>query len=438
MKRILHEPNNLKTAIIEPKHCFMKLKKQTLTILVLLFCLCPVMTAHARISLGSERLQLSGFGTLGLVKGGNENLGFRQNMEMKGKVDSSLNWTPDSLLGAQLDWQIINKLDATFQLVLKDRVENSFVESIEWAFLKYQATPDLFVRAGRFGADLFMISQYKNVGFAYLWARPPVEFYGPISYNYFNGADLAYSFQLGEGRITTKLLGGVTESKQPLPIGELTLELNPAAAASIEWENDYLQLRLGFVYLELKSSLTHDREIEELAPLTRAEEAGYTRQFAADSEYNAVNVNFYSTGLKYEQNSWIIQTEIGFIDSEFDGFLPAINSYLSIGRNFDTITPYLLFGYIKSTEDPEKAPDLPPELDIVEHLIQPVYDSGFYDQKTLSCGIRWDIRHDTALKAQWDHTWTNNAGASLWTQDGAVDDDDITMDIFSVNISFVF
>lgn len=59
-------------------------------------------------------------------------------------------------------------------MVGRDRLDNTFENSVEWAFLKGRLFPKLIVRAGRLGVDVFMLSEYRNIGFAYPWVRPPV------------------------------------------------------------------------------------------------------------------------------------------------------------------------------------------------------------------------------------------------------------------------
>ena len=63
-------------------------------------------------------------------------------------------------------------------------------EAIEWAFAAYRPQADLTLRLGRVNPDWFLMSDYRNVGFAYLMARPPVEFYGSLPSS-LDGMDLA-------------------------------------------------------------------------------------------------------------------------------------------------------------------------------------------------------------------------------------------------------
>ena len=58
------------------------------------------------------------------------------------------------------------------------------------AFLKYQATGDLNVRLGRIPAPLFMVSEYRKVGYVNPWIRQPNEVYFQVPFNSLDGGDV--------------------------------------------------------------------------------------------------------------------------------------------------------------------------------------------------------------------------------------------------------
>ena len=158
---------------------------------------CPVSTADV---IEEQRFRVSGFATLGAVKSGDEDLGFRQGLYQEGVFDGDWSLKSNSNLGLQLDANINDRLSATVQLVGRTRVENNLENSLEWAFLRYRATQSITVRAGRLGPNNYMLSDYRNIGFAYLWVRPPTEFYSIISFDHLDGLDVAYSSAAGKAR----------------------------------------------------------------------------------------------------------------------------------------------------------------------------------------------------------------------------------------------
>jgi hypothetical protein len=51
----------------------------------------------------------------------------------------------------------------------------NYEPELTWAFISYAPVPDMKVRAGRLGWDVYMLSDSRNVGYSYLWVRPPVD-----------------------------------------------------------------------------------------------------------------------------------------------------------------------------------------------------------------------------------------------------------------------
>jgi len=120
-----------------------------------------------------ERITLSGFGTLGLVTAAADDVGFRRDMNQDIAVfDQDIRIETDSLLGIQTDIRLTPDLDAGVQFVLRHQADMDIENSLHLAFLRYRFTPQVTVRAGRMGIDVYMLSDYRNVGFAYPWVRP--------------------------------------------------------------------------------------------------------------------------------------------------------------------------------------------------------------------------------------------------------------------------
>ena len=65
------------------------------------------------------------------------------------------------------------------------------------------------------------------------------------------------------------------------------------------------------------------------------------------------------------------------------------------------------------------------------------YDDSFFDQESASLGLRWNIRHDTALKVQWSHTWIEAAAATLWKRRN-IPEEETEIDTYSISVDFIF
>lgn len=384
-----------------------------------------------------EDVGFSGFATVGLLRGGDEVLGYRRDFSRDGVFDNDWRMKPDSLLGLQVDVSLTGKLDAAAQLVAKDRPNNTLDESLEWAFLRYRPIPGLTLRGGRLGLDLFMLSEYRNLGFSYLWARPPVEFYGMFPYYHYDGADITYATALGEGVFRARLFSGSTQATILFSSSDVDIDIDSYVGAMLGWEFDRWQARLSFASLNQDSSSPGAGQLgailRQAAGLWPEAEA-----IADDLETKGSRVYYYSAGFIYDPKPWTVQSEISYIDSGYNNVFGSLwSAYLSLGRRFGPVTVYGLGAQVENTDDRVQVPAAPPPLAELQQQVQTVYDLSFIKQRSLSLGMRWDIRYDLALKMQWDHTWVDDYGGLLWQQKRPLTDGE-TLDTLSINLNFVF
>jgi hypothetical protein len=383
-----------------------------------------------------EQTRFSGFGTIGLLRGGNEVLGYRRDLSQHGVFDNDWAFEPDTLLGLQFDLKLNQELDTAVQLVAKERPNNTLNESLEWAYLRYQPTPELTLRGGRLGLDLFMLSEYRNLGFSYLWARPPVEYYGPASYNHYNGADTNYTIDLGEGQLCARLFAGSAQGTFVTPSMEMEVESKPLFGATLGWEFDRWQARLGLATMKHASS--NQRTSQMSAALRQVTDLWpEAAEIADDLEFKGKRLNYISAGFAYDYNTWSLQSEVSYIDSDYNVFGSLLSAYLSLGRQIGPVTIYGLVALAENPDGRVQVTSAPPPLAEMQQQLQALYDVTYVKQHSLSLGIRWDILYNLALKVQWDRTWIDEHGGLLWLQKEPLTDS-WTLDTFSLNLNFVF
>jgi len=125
----------------------MTITKQPYQIVFLFLLLLP---CHALSSTEEGSLppyRFSTFGTLGIAYTPGD-ISPSHTMGDKNSFHDHFSWPYDSLLGLQADIQFTPSLSATAQLVLKERVDNSLDETLEWAFVRWRpndlpANPDM-------------------------------------------------------------------------------------------------------------------------------------------------------------------------------------------------------------------------------------------------------------------------------------------------------
>ncbi len=158
-----------------------------------------------------ETFFLNGFGTLGGVYSSSDQASFIRDKSQPNGARGGLFWETDSRLGIQARWKPRDDFETMLQVVSKYRYDGSYRPTLTWGFLKYAFTPDVELRAGRLGFDIYLNADSSDVGYSYLWVRPPVEYYAPIYYTHFDGLDLTVRQAIGDGVLKGKLFGGQTD-----------------------------------------------------------------------------------------------------------------------------------------------------------------------------------------------------------------------------------
>ncbi len=385
-------------------------------------------------------IHLSGFGTLGATHSDSEQLGFRRDLSREGTSKNEWDFETDSLLGLQLDINLTESLSSAIQLVAKERSNNSLGESIEWAYIRFQASPGTAFRAGRMGFDVFMLSEYRNLGFAYLWVRPPVEFYGALAFDHFDGVDAVYSTSLGTGTIRAKLLAGVTENhfaSGPLD-SVIEVGINPVLGGNISWEDDHWRTQFGVASLKIDSSFKANKQL-----ISALQQVAFlwpeANSIARDIQTSGRHLRYISGGIAYEDDTWVLQSEAGYIKTDIGQFASLASGYISTGYKIGPTTLFALGAIAKNTSNQKQVNSAPPipDLQLLQAQIQASYDLNHIKQHSLSLGVRWDIRHDMALKAQWDHTWVGEYGGGLFYLKAPTPSRS-EVNTFTLNLDFLF
>lgn len=178
----------------------MKIKKLSVAVsAALVLAYLPVHADDEGLGGGPE-VKLRGFGTFGVVRNTNSKLDFMDNLSQPRGAGYSHKWDfgVDSKLAVQADAKFNEKLSASWQVMTQRQYDDSYRPQTEMAFLKLQPTGDFNVRLGRVPAGLFMVSEYRKVGYVNPWVRQPNEVYFQLPFNSSDGIDGTYQFSSGD------------------------------------------------------------------------------------------------------------------------------------------------------------------------------------------------------------------------------------------------
>lgn len=412
--------------------------KHGLVTLTLLLLACPAYAEVADEAKAPEAesysrgikdvFKLSGFGTLGVAGSDNDRVDFATSVLKPNGVGYTRDWSVnvDSRVGVQLSYLPTEKFSAVLQVISEQRYDNSWDPEVEWAFLQYNFTPNLSLRAGRMLLPLYMFSEYRKVGFALPWVRPPASFYS-VPVNNTDGLGILYQHRLGE--LNYRFYGVYGQDDLKSPSGGLT-KAREGLTLSNTFEYKDATFRLGYSRVKLTIE-----DLDDLFAIYRffgpEGEAIYDEFKVRDREYSVL-----ALGGWYDPGQWFVGGE--WSRAFTDTFIQPGNSwYVTGGYRFNKITPYLI--YSESRLSHGSIPQLsgPPFVvsglnNLLGEILRPI------NQSTIAVGARWDFAEHAAFKVQLDHIKTeNNSNGNFINVQPNFDRGD-SVNILSFTVDFVF
>lgn len=404
---------------------------------------------------GGSGLRFNGFGTVGLVRAHNsEGWEFTRDKTQpaeEGRIKTQV----DTRVGLQANWQPSPRWEGVTQVVLKHANPDAPAEQyVDWAFVAFRPTPDWTFRVGRTAPDVFLLVDYRNVGFAYPWVRPNSEFYGWIAPDSSDGMDVTHAWQDGSAQWRVKFSYGQSRtavigfSGDEVPM----LRNQGFITSTLSREDDGLLLKAS--YSRTRSSLTGVPGLQSLDQGLAALQAipvPSVAQEAAVLRDNVLLTNRFSEylalGASYEQGPWWLHAEVNRLGGEL------INSngwraYASVAHRFGRVTGYTVWGRALPAGAPVAAPTdwattlaplvgdaMAQQAMMLGSAAAQVSNFSRIDQRSNSLGLRWDFDARMALKLQWDHIHVHPAGSGLWEHGRPAA---ARADVLSATLDFIF
>jgi len=305
----------------------------------------------------------------------------------------------DSIIGIQLDAVLSDELSVITQIIAYGW--DDYNAAIEWAFLRWQATESLLLRAGRLRAPLYMFSDYLEVGFAYPWIMPPAEVYGFAPITGMDAIDIFYRGDLFDIEYTVQTLYGRNDTKMDLvDLGETRFDAANMTGLILGAGNSYANFQCRYLIV---NDFTFD--IPDMEPLYAGLElAGYPQLIDDLKIYRDQGV-FMGVGLNTDFMNIKLISEWTRLEFE-EQFLPEkVDSwYVTLGYRLGKFMPHVTYARMDSTiNDVETAipSGADPMLDVIKGYIADIVRSNAYSYQTTTVGIRYDVAPMVALKLEW-------------------------------------
>ncbi|OON64258.1 hypothetical protein B0920_13290 [Massilia sp. KIM] len=372
---------------------------------------------HAQETTGFPPIKVSGFGTAALTWTDEDRAQFARPNQSSGAADS-VRTGVDSNLGLQADMTVNSWLSFTAQGLVRKDAEEHYGAELTWAFAKARISDELSVRVGRVGLPVFMISDYRNVGYANTMLRPPAEMYSQVPFNSIDGVDLSWQRGFGDTSLSAQLaLGSI---KSPLS-GDIHAKGKQIVALNVSAEHGPFTFRVG--HAKTKISIDDSTSLNTLLGGLRAAGAGYRFPqlvtLAAEIEAKDKDAHFSSLGMAMDWNNIVLQTE--FAKRKTKAYINDTTSwYLMGGYRIGKFLPYYSHASLKvdsaivNTVPASCPPGYPaactPTLQQLGAGVRRLPNTGVGqgEQTTDTIGLRWDFASSVALKVQVDRVKPKN------------------------------
>lgn len=395
------------------------------------------------------KAEFSGFASLAISYSDDPEFGFSSSYLNESKAGWSV--ARDSILGGQANISIAKNWDSVVQVVLQDRAYQEFNNFVELVFIRYRPTRNWAIRAGRLNSDLYLLSEYPYVGYAYLWARPPHEYYSYASAGgRYEGADVEYNQALLNGFLRVKLAVGETTAKLQSDSDIFFIDFNNLITLSSTYSINEWTIRFSASQTSLGSyefgELSDFIDILNTIPPQLWPQAN---EFAADLDTQNKKVTYYAFGLTYDSENWLIQSELGVSNSQWLVAPPNLSAYISVGYRFDEFTLYSSLSVAENHDERKivTQPDFPAGMPVgitgpiqqIVNITQNAIDRPRVHQHSVNIGVKWYFSEKIVIKAQIDHFAIQTFGGGLWNistpQDVAKSHD---INVFTLSSSVVF
>ena len=297
----------------------------------------------------------------------------------------------DNLIGLQFTAPVSDKVDMTLVLQANGGTSNYNVEA-QWGYATYKFNDELSLRIGKYKGSFYMVSDYKDVGYAYPWVRPPLEVYSTNPIDALNGLDLVYQTNVGDMTLLTELyVGSGTHSATilpavidsgalgPIPKGTpVSFETPNSTGLNVSVSGDIGTFRVGYYATDVNA-----------ASFGIADEEGTFLGFGFNIDWN--NVVVYS---EYVQRDTAPALAFAFPDQEA--------YYVTLGYRMGKYLPYVTVAELAEGSD-----------------VSPVAQ----EQSSVAVGLRYEVSDTSVLKFEVLNVEPKDSSYGLFdspTKDGIV------------------
>lgn len=336
----------------------------------------------------NDALQFSGFArvVLGYLDESNATyIGYEDNISLD----------QQSLIGLQIDYQILDTVSVTGQFV--GHSTNEQKSGLEWLYLSYKPTRSTQIKLGKQRTPFFNYSDSIDVGFAYPWITLPQQVYNSIFFSTFEGVLANYQWSSKKFGFDVEGYWGSFDDTVYTSGIDVGANVNDLRGLITKINYDSWTFRASYHSAEAFIELT---ELEEFSIVLN--QFGFTK--SAESLDPDGRTEFYQLSASYENIDYFLRGEMTQVHVQSYA-IPNINGYfVAAGYNYYPFLSYVSFGKHKSSYG-NPVNEIPlgisSQLDALSFGYQTAFNTlPILSSQSISLGTRWDWKANLALKAE--------------------------------------
>lgn len=322
----------------------------------------------------SDNLFVNGFFTADLTVT-DEELNLISNVDQLISYEENKPSFKNSLIGAQVEYQLANNWNAVIQGKLYADENSDITGDIDWAYLSYDFGNDLSARVGKFQVPFLQGIELRNISYARLWARPLIPSSGAGGYNEFSGLELLKHFSMGDGNWDLQLSLGKPEH------GLNDIEADNIKSMSVRYQHGDIWIRSSILHTEYSAYTKSGIQLTD---------SGTALMASIEAEFSLSAFLF----------------NMGYSTSDADITPNDTSYYLSVAYPVDDFTPFVYVSHVSQHFDAFQIPSLsssPPKQNALEGGKPPSPPDGDDDTYSYAAGLRYYISEHYAVKMQAEH-----------------------------------
>lgn len=385
-----------------------------------------LLTIFLALSLNAQetKLDLKFFGTLGGVYNDNNKYIFTKGPHSKDGSSENINQYIDSILGTQATYIFNDNISLISQAIIKKDDFGDIKPSIDWGYLKYDSNENFIFKIGRIKLPYYKNSNNNNIGYSKLMIREPIEVYGQMPFDIYNGIEFIYSNIISKYFYTIQ--GSYGQEKFDIPIQTLNEvfnnEIKDLKAINFTFGNDIVEARASYLHGKISSSSS------TIDNLFLGLKQANLNDLANTYEMKDKNAEYFGLGLFLDYKNFIFSSEYG--KRKVDSFyLGTSGFYTTFGYRVGSLIPYFTYAKVKM----DKNTNINSLSNDLNYLI--AIQNVAQDSKTL--GFKYHINQNLDFKFEYQRIRPKglNGGFNL-NPTGSYENSN--SNIYSFAIDFVF